>query len=114
MQGKEYGALELTTIVDPSAASFIALLRKDYDCFHGRGAKNDVVDGIRETAVAMRVGAIKIAPTLKNLITELQGYVWDDKAVDEAPLKVNDHACDAMRYFVKTMRIVRDVDTRAA
>lgn len=112
--GLEYGGLELTTIIDPSAASFIALLRKDYDCFKVRKAKNEVVDGIRETAVAMKTGAIKIAPTLKNLITELQGYVWDDKASDEAPLKVNDHACDALRYFVKTMRIVSDVDTRAA
>ena len=92
-RGLEYGGLELTTIIDPSAASFIALLRKDYDCFRVRKAKNDVVDGIRETAVAMKTGAIKIAPTLKNLITELQGYVWDDKAQDEAPLKVNDHAC---------------------
>lgn len=112
--GLEYGGLELTTIIDPSAASFIALLRKDYDCFKVRKAKNEVVDGIRETAVAMKTGAIKIAPTLKNLITELQGYVWDDKASDESPLKVNDHACDALRYFVKTMRIVSDVDTRAA
>ena len=112
--GFEYGGLELTTIIDPSAASFIALLRKDYDCFKVRKAKNDVVDGIRETAVAMKTGAIKIAPALKNLITELQGYVWDDRASEEAPLKVNDHACDALRYFVKTMRIVSDIDTRAA
>ena len=91
--GLEYDDLSLTTIVDPSAASFIALLRKDYDCYNVIKGKNAVVDGIRETAVAMNVGAIKIAPTLKNLITELQGYVWDDKAIEEAPLKVNDHAC---------------------
>jgi phage terminase large subunit len=78
-----------------------------------RKAKNDVVDGIRETAVAMKTGAIKIAPTTKNLITELQGYVWDDKLGDEAPLKENDHACDAMRYFVKTMRIVNEIDRKA-
>lgn len=112
--GLEYGGLELTTIVDPSAASFIALLRKDYDCFKVRKARNEVVDGIRETAVAMKTGAVKIAPSIKNLITELQGYVWDNKASEEAPLKVNDHACDALRYFVKTMRIVNDVDTRVA
>ena len=96
---------EIRTIVDPSAASFIELLRR-----RGRyavmKADNDVLNGIRETASAMRQGKIKITPACKNLRAELQGYVWDEKAVDvEKPIKVNDHACDAMRYFVKTMRI---------
>lgn len=36
---------------------------------------------------------------------EVPGYVWDrtgagGKAVKETPLKLNDHGCDAMRYFV--------------
>ena len=93
VSGLEFGTLELTTIVDPSAASFIALLRKDYDCFKVRKGKNEVVDGIRQTAVAMNTGLIKIAPTAKNLIKELQGYVWDERSVVEAPLKENDHAC---------------------
>ena len=98
---------EITTIIDPSAASFIELLRRRGK-YRVRKADNDVLDGIRETASAMRQGKIRITRACKNLIAELQGYAWDDKATGtEKPIKVNDHACDAMRYFVKTMRVVK-------
>lgn len=94
-------------IIDPSAASFIALLRRKGGRYGVKPADNDVMDGIRETATAMITGKIKISPTgCPNLIKELQGYVWDD-AEDDRPLKVNDHACDAVRYFVKTQKIVK-------
>ena len=57
----------------------------------------------------MACGAIKISARLKNTIAEMQGYVWDDKAGGESPLKENDHSMDAMRYFVKTMRIAAEI-----
>ena len=93
-------------IIDPSAASFIALLKK-------RGkykvipADNSVADGIRETATALKSGKIKICPCNKNWIKEVQGYVWDESAGDDRPMKVNDHAMDDTRYFVKTMKITK-------
>jgi phage terminase large subunit len=37
----------------------------------------------------------------------MQGYVWDDKSLEDKPVKVSDHACDALRYFVKTKRILK-------
>ena len=114
VNGLAWGALDLTTIIDPSAASFIALLRKNYDHYRVRKGNNAVADGIRETAVAMASGAIKLSPNLKNLLMELQGYVWDDKSGDDTPLKENDHLMDAMRYFVKTMRLVDDIERKAA
>lgn len=96
----------IRTIIDPSAASFITLLRKrsGYNVMH---AANAVTDGIRETATCMRNGRVKITERCKSLIKELQGYVWDDKAEDDRPVKINDHACDALRYFVFTMRIAK-------
>lgn len=94
----------IRTIIDPSAASFITLLKKRGK-YHVHPANNDVADGIRETATAMKKGLIKIAPDCTNLIKELQGYVWDDTAPDDRPVKIDDHACDDMRYFVKTMKI---------
>ena len=94
---------KLLTVIDPSAASFIAALQKRR--YKVMKADNAVADGIRETATAMRSGRIKISDGCRNLIRELQGYVWDEKAGGDVPLKLNDHACDAMRYFVKTMRI---------
>lgn len=97
----------LLTIIDPSAASFIALLRRER-IFRPRPADNSVADGIRETAVAMQRGLIRISPSprLDKWRAEAAGYVWDEKDPDR-PTKVNDHAMDATRYFVKTMRITR-------
>lgn len=106
--GDEYD--KLRTIIDPSAASFIALLRKRGK-YRVVPADNAVLDGIRETATSMRTGKIKIASCCKNLIKEAQGYVWDDSAKEDKPMKVNDHAMDAMRYFVKTMNISKPRST---
>ena len=100
----------IKTIVDPSAASFITLLQKRRDetgrkRYAVMQADNAVADGIRETATCMKRGTIKVSPDLKNWKKEIQGYVWDDKAPDDKPLKIDDHAMDSMRYFVKTMRL---------
>lgn len=94
----------IRTIIDPSAASFITLLKKRGK-YHVHPAKNDVADGIRETATAMKKGLIKISPDCKNWLKEVQGYVWDDTATDDRPVKIDDHAMDDTRYFVKTMKI---------
>lgn len=91
-------------IVDPSAASFIAELRK-------RGhkvikAKNDVLDGIRMVGTQFNLDQIVISSACVNLIKEIGSYVWDPKAAEhgeDRPIKAFDHACDAMRYFVATI-----------
>lgn len=96
----------METIIDPSAASFIALLqkRKNYRVHH---ANNAVADGIRETATALQNGRIRISPSCKNWIKEASGYVWDDKSTDDKPVKENDHLMDATRYFVRTKHIAK-------
>lgn len=100
-----YGSREkLETIIDPSAASFIALLNRR-GRYKVRKADNDVLDGIRETATAMRTGTIKVSGKIKEWQDEAGGYVWDDSEGIEHPVKVNDHYMDATRYFVKTKRI---------
>ena len=98
--------MKLPTIIDPSAASFIALLRKRGK-YKVLPADNAVADGIRETATAMQTGKLKIAPSLKNWRKEAEGYVWDEKAGEDKPIKVNDHLMDSMRYFCKTKHISR-------
>lgn len=102
--GNEY--VKLRTIIDPSAASFITLLRKRHK-YRVIPADNDVDDGIRDTATAMQTGKIKISPDCKAWIREVQGYVWDDNPVKDKPVKVADHAQDDTRYFVRTMRIAK-------
>ena len=102
---KYYGAGKIPMIIDPSAASFIALLKKREWC-KVRTADNAVSDGIRETAVCMQMGYIKILRSaMPCLVNELGGYVWDEEDKDEKPVKVDDHACDSVRYFCKTMKL---------
>jgi hypothetical protein len=72
-----------------------------------RGANNDVGDGIREVATLLGAGRLRIHESCKGLRAEIPGYVWDPKAAqrgEDAPIKADDHSCDAMRYGVRGMR----------
>ena len=97
----------IRTIIDPSAASFITLLRKRGQRYRVIPADNAVADGIRETATALKKGLLKISAECVNWKKEAQGYVWDDSATEDKPIKIDDHAMDETRYFVKTMRIAQ-------
>lgn len=97
---------KLLTIIDPSATSFITLLRKR-QYYKVVKANNDVLDGIRETATAMHTGKLKINPECEATIFELQNYVWDDSAGEDRPVKENDHSLDACRYLVFTLHITK-------
>lgn len=96
----------LLTVIDPSAASFIAAIRRSRMRFRVLPANNDVLDGIRDTAVCMQRGTIRIFDTNRETIRELEGYVWDAKEQDK-PVKENDHMMDAMRYFVRTKQLAK-------
>ncbi|MGM8212624.1 PBSX family phage terminase large subunit [Virgibacillus sp. W0430] len=103
---KEFvGDLKVTAIiVDPSAASFKAQLKKDG--FVVRDAKNDVVNGIRNVATALNEKKIKYNDCCTHTKREFSSYVWDEKAADrgeDKPIKENDHHMDGDRYFVNTV-----------
>lgn len=103
-------------IIDPSAASFIETLRRrrvgSFRAYNVTKADNAVADGIRETATAMKRGIIKFSPDLKAWKKEVQGYVWADNTVEDTPIKTDDHEQDAVRYFVKTKRLIRRDDKK--
>lgn len=105
----EMGPDRIDVYIDPSAASFIALLRQS-EYFRPRSANNDVVNGLRETYSAINSGLIKVNRKCENWKLEAQSYVWDPDSEDDRPIKENDHLMDAMRYFVKTRRLVKKVD----
>lgn len=90
-----------SVIVDPSAASFIELLRRKK--YIVRKAKNDVLNGIMTTARYLQDGTIKIHRCCKDSIREFGLYRWDDKAAEDKPIKENDHAMDSIRYFAYTI-----------
>lgn len=99
--------VKLPVIIDPSAASFITLMRrkKRYKVIT---ANNDVLNGIRETATALQLGYVKISKECKEMIREFGGYVWDSKCNDDRPVKVEDHAMDNLRYLVHTLHIAEN------
>ena len=89
-------------IVDPSAASFIQLLRQRG--WHVRKADNDVLSGIRATADALKSGRIRICTPCRDCLRELEEYVWDLRGGQKDQVKKeHDHAMDDMRYFVSTV-----------
>lgn len=91
-------------IVDPSAKSFITELRQRG--FYVREGNNEVIDGIREVATLLTRKKIHVHERCKGLINEMHSYVWDEKAAqrgEEKPVKMQDHAEDALRYYVHTV-----------
>lgn len=98
------GQAQCAIIADPSAASFIAALRR-------RGmyvipADNEVLDGIRRTSVLIGRRKLMIHKGCAGLLDEMGTYLWDEKACvhgDERPLKERDHGPDALRYFVNSL-----------
>lgn len=96
-----------SVVVDPSAASFIELIRR-HGRFSVRKARNDVLRGIRLTARLLQSGKLLIGSSCVDCIREFGLYVWDEKADTDRPLKTNDHAMDDVRYFCET--ILRDLE----
>ena len=94
-------------IVDPSAASFIEVLRRRRR--HVMKATNDVLTGIRLTSDALKEGRIVICEGCSDCIREMDEYVWDLRSgAKDRVKKEHDHAMDDMRYFVATVLAKRD------
>ena len=50
-----------------------------------------------------------MSDTCTELIREIPGYIWDPKAAErgvDAPVKVDDHFCDALRYAVHSSSFI--------
>jgi PBSX family phage terminase large subunit len=89
-------------VVDPSAASFIEVLRRaGWPVVKG---ENDVLAGIRLTADLLRSGRIVIGPECKDAIQEFGQYSWDERFGGQDRVKKEyDHAMDDIRYFAATV-----------
>jgi PBSX family phage terminase large subunit len=87
-------------VVDPSAASFIEVLRR-------RGlrvvrARNEVLNGIRLTAELLKTGRLVICEGCTDALREFQMYCWEPGSGDRVR-KEYDHAMDEIRYFAATV-----------
>ncbi len=89
-------------IVDPSAASFLELLRRKG--WRVKKADNDVLSGIRLTSDCLKAGKIVICEGCADILREMDEYVWDlSGGSRDRVRKEHDHAMDDMRYFVSTV-----------
>lgn len=92
--------------IDPSAASMkLELQRKG---MHVIPADNDVFNGIEKMCNEMAKGNLYVLSSCKNLIREIQNYVWDTKKSkqgEDEPVKKGDHCVDALRYGIFTHKV---------
>jgi len=90
---------------DPSQPGYIA------DCqsegLPVTAAVNDVLPGITAVSDEITKG-LTVAPGCAGLLTEMPGYVWATQRGSgmpkDEPVKLNDDACDALRYAVMGLR----------
>lgn len=90
--------------VDAAAAGLIADLR---DCgVPAMPRKGRVLDGIAAVQAALKVQGdgrprLTVDPSCVNVINEFESYIWKENK--DEPVKENDHAMDALRYYVGNM-----------
>ena len=87
-------------VVDESAAGLIADLRNAG--LSAEGHKGRVLDGIAIVQGLLTVQddglpRLTVDPSCVNTVNEFESYVW--KPGKDEPVKENDHALDALRYF---------------
>lgn len=95
-------------IIDPSAAALKVELRKRG--YTVKGADNDVINGIQDVITLLMACLLGFSKKCKGTIKEFGLYSWDAKAAErgeDKPIKTNDHGMDAVRYFVRTMRLLK-------
>ncbi len=90
-----------SVIIDPSAASFIATIKR-HGFFSVKKASNSVLDGIRYTSSLLAGGHLKFHQSCKSIALEFLSYRWDSSSNSDSVIKENDHAMDDLRYFAYT------------
>lgn len=107
---EDYKCSYFRTFIDPSAAGLAEEIKRrsvycDYQV-QVLPAQNDVAVGIQRVQKCFSYGILSVSPTQEKLDWELGLYEYDKKSIEkgrEIPVKVNDHACDALRYLVMGM-----------
>ena len=94
-----------TVIVDPSASSFIAELRRQ-GVFRVRKANNAVLPGIQLVTRLLRQRRLLVGDSCRDAIREFGLYRWAEGT--DAPEKTDDHTMDEIRYFAMAARRLLD------
>ena len=92
-------------IVDPSASSFIAELRRQ-GVFRVRKANNAVLPGIQLVTRLLQQRRLLVGESCRDAIREFGLYRWAEGS--DSPEKTDDHAMDEIRYFAMAVRRLID------
>ena len=97
---------------DPSQPAYIREMNNEG--LYTIPAKNDILPGISAVSEKLKIKgngkpSLFIDKKCKHLIHELENYKYAEKngsggAYAEIPVKKDDHACDALRYAVYSMK----------
>ena len=93
-------------VVDPSAASFIEVLRRDG--LRVVKAENNVLSGIRTTAELLREKKLVICRGCDDALREFQLYCWAEGGGQDRVRKEHDHAMDEIRSIAATVAAGRE------
>jgi len=94
---------EITYFADPSGKREIEeLLAMGFDI---QSADNDVNIGINKVNERIKTSRLKVCRRCRNLIDEFETYRWEEEK--DRPVKLNDHACDSLRYLVMGLEEMR-------
>ena len=94
-------------VCDSAAAAFIRELSRRLR-IPVEGVKKgqyELNEGIRLTQAWLAAGRLRLSLDVPETFAEMMSYAWDEKASErgeDRPVKGNDHAMDALRYFVMT------------
>lgn len=87
---------------DPAEPDRVEVLRKAG--LNVREVSKDIVNGIQTVRELFKANRLFIHASCANLISELETYSYPDKKPekneDEIPIKMDDHALDALRYVL--------------
>ena len=103
---EEYNRVVSYIFIDPSAAGLIEEARRQLPHISIISARNDVKLGISRVQKFLSFKRLLLSTVQKHLIKEMVIYQYDPKSIEkgkEEPLKVNDHAEDALRYLIVGM-----------
>lgn len=96
-------------ILDPSAASFAACIRR-HGKFRVIPANNDVMAGIQQVSELLLQEKLKFHSSCTDTLREFQCYCWNESYAGDAPKKEQDHAMDDIRYYVSTLTLAQNAN----
>lgn len=100
---ERYGNGIIYLYLDPSAKGLAEEIKRKCPFVRIKDAENDVALGISRVQKVLTYDVLMVSQAQENAIREFGVYMYDKDSIDkgkEAPVKIDDHCMDAIRYAV--------------